>query len=1196
MAQNVFNLYSASIYAEHPTALWNLDEDFSFLSLISASSAWTVENGVSASVASEPRVSPVETVGVGNINIDLEHFSANQDQMILYKPSFSVKNESEIFVQNDVDINKRTANVSTYIYGYDSNIVKYSIGVRHRPSASAQWIYDVSEYTDIDPNQWKKISHTFKAINFSNLYGFDENDIDPAFFPKIERDYYPVLIVDFEQNSGVVSLYNFSTGQWSEQYNYETTGAQTNPFSMLSSSASFAAILQIANDDIQYIKYKEIDPYGFSDADVGYFLTYKNIMLARNSKLPMVFGSANVTEIHSTDTVNLPSIILPGKGLFHESGKYKELTCEFWLRLSCDSDEEIKIFGSLASEDGIYVNKEFLILKVGHKRKSYFINKWYRPMLLDIRYNPLFISVLINGDLVMSTDIDPLDTIFPNDLNYNTDWIAFYGNASVYPFEIDCVAIYPYIVSEQAAKRKFVYGQGVGRAEEITKRFDGVSVSIDFPFAEYTANLIYPDMSKWDSGFFSNINANSRFISLPQYSLPEIVYVGDDLQAFQIARLRRTWGGLIEEGTVWSDWKTGVWRAISKTREANVLVDNYDSQIETTENFYLKLTPNSVYEDLYGSISFPSMAQISENVASVMALFSMGLNDKENIQNNETSINLLHFRNRSNNDILNVVIEVGTLGQETIKYVFNGITIEEQNIALSYEEQYFLVGFDIQTFSDSYFSIIKNFFSVPQNILMTVGGTGRNQFPGKIFKIFFNNKMFTEKDLDNYFKTTGAADCCNTETTYFPIILNYIGNYTVLFKKSNSSMIMDIGSCGYWEDSIPLSTFGTYIRDKNGNASYYDLDALQFNMDYPGPLFLQGSFDQDRSVNVYATIQRYQDVGGINYSNYTIIKDLDEKKYIDFDDEAINLDITKFRIIDGTIMFPPKTKVDFKDAYITIHIEMKSDGTHTSPINLQRMSISSLAFDQTILYPINSPTGNKFYPFTRQAGTYTNKIKNPFLIYKDTTPYLYLTADSGASTIPYSALEDENSSNFNRGLSVAINPNKENDFKIYGFSAWVNYNRQSSIEKDQKAFSIFSVDERYDFIIESEMGRRRAKVVPYLYNISGNEAATNVSMYQNGVEADTYVYPMSWSLITVEFDQPMIFDESLGQLEFYPGVIFNNVSLYKKSINGKVDDIFESHLGLSNIVTQDSSTLLLESNELDIFSDVTWSTFSGKPV
>ena len=128
------------------------------------------------------------------------------------------------------------------------------------------------------------------------------------------------------------------------------------------------------------------------------------------------------------------------------------------------------------------------------------------------------------------------------------------------------------------------------------------------------------------------------------------------------------------------------------------------------------------------------------------------------------------------------------------------------------------------------------------------------------------------------------------------------------------------------------------------------------------------------------------------------------------------------------------------------------------------------------------------------------------------------------------------------------------------------------------------------------MGRRRAKVVPYLYNISGNEAATNVSMYQNGVEADTYVYPMSWSLITVEFDQPMIFDESLGQLEFYPGVIFNNVSLYKKSINGKVDDIFESHLGLSNIVTQDSSTLLLESNELDIFSDVTWSIFSGKPV
>jgi hypothetical protein len=76
----------------------------------------------------------------------------------------------------------------------------------------------------------------------------------------------------------------------------------------------------------------------------------------------------------------------------------------------------------------------------------------------------------------------------------------------------------------------------------------------------------------------------------------------------------------------------------------------------------------------------------------------------------------------------------------------------------------------------------------------------------------------------------------------------------------------------------------------------------------------------------------------------------------------------------------------------------------------------------------------------------------------------------------------------------------------------------------------------------------------------------------------------------------MEFDESIGQLEFYPGIIFNNVTLYTQSIDTKVDDIFESYLGLSNVVAQDSSTLSINSDGLDLFNDVQWTIFSGKPV
>jgi len=1187
MSQNIFNLYSATVFAEHPVALWNLDDDFSFMSLVDTNHNWLIEGGSSSSAQFQPPTYPTDAVGSGDSELDLENFSSDEEEIILSLESFSVP--------GDVDVYKRTANVSTYIYGYNSDITKYKIGVRYRDSESSPWTYDMSEYISPEKNQWKKLSHTFKVINFSETYGFDENEIDPIIFPIVQREYYPVLIVEFSEGDNVFSVYNFSVGQWSEQFNFETMGTMMTAFSGMSTADAFSNMLSLSVEDTPFIKTSEIDSYGFSDADTGYYFSFKNKMLAKNSKLPMVFGSGNITEVYGTN-INLPSLAFPGKGFLHQSGKFKELTAEFWIRINPQNINEYKIFGAMDSEDGLYVDKDFMILKVGHKKKKYFVGKWYRPMLIDIRYNPLFISVLINGDVVMSTEISPADTEFPNNDFFDTDWIVFFGSDEIPQFEVDCLAIYPYIVPEQVAKRRFVYGQGVGKSEEIAKRFSGTSLGIDFPFAEYTHNLIYPDMSKWDSGYYSNINANSRFISLPEYNLPEIRYVGDDLRPFQLARVRRSWLGIKDEGS-WENWRTGVWRAISQTKEANTLVDNYDSQSESNENFYIKLTPNSVYENLFGSIDFSSIAQISENVASIVALFSVNRGEFLDIQNDSNKLTLLRFTNRATGDFIDISINIENEGNETIEYFFNNTEIDRQEFQVDFFDKYFAVGLDIERFSSSYAAIIKNFFSVPQNISLSVAGQDRNEFPGKIFKVIFNNRLFTNKDMGDYFKSDGSVKCaCSVTPNYFERLLSYTGNYTLVFDKANSSMIMDIASVGYWEDSVPLSQFGTFTKDRSGNASYYDLDALQFNLDYPTSNYMESDFDRDSLVNAFITVQRFQDVGGINYSSYTVTKNLDGKKYVDLNDSDVNLDITKFRVVDGTILFPPKTKVDFKDAYITMHLEIKSPGTNTAPTKIQRMSLSSIAFDQSTFYELGTPTGNKFYPFTRQGPSYTNKVNNPFVIYKDSTPYLYLTSDSGISSIPFSDLEESTSTNFARGLSVSINPSKQESFLIYGLSFWAAYNKSDKIDVRRKVFSIYSVDQQTNFYINPEIAQLRGKLQAFRYEISGEEPDDNATIYQNGVDSEAYIYPMSWSFITVKFDEPIEFDESIGQLEFYPGIIFNNVTLYTESIDTKVDDIFESYLGLSNVVAQDSSTLGVNSDGLDIFTDIRWTNFNGKPV
>lgn len=1204
-AEAIFNLYSASIFAEHPSALWTLDDDFAYISLIGASPQWNIQNGSYSSPPFEPAVSPIETVGVGDINIQLQTFAASSSALVI-----NMQTQKFGYPQN-LDPDKRTANISTFLYSYD-NVSKVKIGVKYKFPSDIQWRYDFKEYTNVQKNQWKKISHTFKTTYFifqdfdPEIVGnIDENYASPSQYTVKEVEFYPFIEVQFSNHQGnkKFSLYNFSAGQWSEQYNYETVGSVVTPLSGISSSSTFINSLSINVDDRQSISVKEIDPYGFSDGDTGYYWVYKNKMLAINSKLPMVFGSGNITEVIPSGKDNIPSLTFPGKGFLHESGKYKELTAEFWLKINNSSETEKKIFGPLGSLDGLYVNGNYLTIKVGHKRQSYYVNKWYRPMLINFRYNPFFVSLLINGDMVASMDISPQDTSLSEDsISYSTDWLGFFSYQQTYPFEIDAFAIYPYIVSEQAAKRKFVYGQGVGKSEEIVKRFNGISTSIDFPFAKYTKNIVYPDMTGWDSGFYSNINATSRYITLPEYILPEFSYVGDDLQPFTLPRLLRTWLGIQQE-SVWGDWRSGVWRSISATREANPLVDNYDLQSEKTDDFYIKLTPNSVYEDLYGSISFKTMNPINENVGSILAIFSLNATEPNDIQNeeNQNKMTLLYFRNRATGDFLEIHINLerdnnGDVTHYHLDYMYNNILLERQELQIQFEDTFFVAGIDIDKFSSTYRSIISNFFANPQNISLNVGGNARNEFTGKIYRINFNNRFFTNKDLGNYFKSTGAGKChCSVTPNYFDSFLKYIGNYTLLFKKSNSSMIMDIGAVGYWENSIPLSSLGSYIKDISGNPLYYDLDSIQFNIDHPGNIFASGTLYQNNpknDVDIYATIQRFNDVGSVNYTDYTVTSELGTKRYIDLDNENDNIDITKYRLVDGVVIFPPKNKVDFKEAYITLHMELRSQGIYSSQTKIQRMSLASLAFDQYDIYALNSPTGNKFYPFSRQASSYSSKVKNPFIIYKDSTPYLYLTADSGIYSIPYLSA----SSGYTRGLSLAINPKKKPSYKVYGFHMWINYNKESLIKTREKIFSIYSNDQKVNFYIEPEVAYARGKVVPYLYEISGEEIDTNTTIYQNGVNTEAYLYPMSWSLVTVTFDEPIDFSNGIGQLEVYPGILFNNVAIFEESILGKVDDIFESHLGLSNVVAQDSSTLGINSSGLEVFTDVKWSTFSGKPV
>jgi hypothetical protein len=1157
MTQNIFNLYSAEAFSQHPMSLWSLDDDFSYVSLISASPIYNIVGGVSASVSNPPTEKPDETVGIADVFIELNNFVGSASATTIRTQSFTVS--------NSIDVNKPTVCISTFIYTYDTDVSELEIGFQ-----SGSTIYSTT-YENLELNSWKKLNHTMEVPIFGEIF--------------------PYVKVTHLETEKTFSFYQFSVGQWSEPFNHETQGIVPTQFSSISASSDLSvSIGGMLSASPFLFETKEADVYGLSEEYKGFYFIENKKMLSSNTKLPMVFGSGDITEIYPSE-YGIPSLVFPGRGFLHSNGKYKQITAEFWLKIYSESLTKTRIFGPVSSQDGLYVNKEFLTLRIGPYEKSYFINKWYRPMLIDIAYTENYVSVMINGDTVIEQRLVSRDVEFPTSQMFNNDWIGFYSTENILKFEIDCLAIYPYVVQDQLAKKKFIYGQGVGQADQVTRKFGAVSFPVDFSFSKYSQNIIYPDMTRWTSGFYSNIEAESKFLTLPLYVLPEIKYTSVDPSTFDSDRKRRSWQGI--KSRFWEQWRSSYWRQISSTKEIEPLQDNYFFQENLENNFYIKLKPTSSYSNAFGSIVFNSFSVLSNPVKSLIGLFSLNTIEVSEIQNgNESTI--MYFKNNSTGDIFKIIYNNSA---QQIQYIYNSTIIKHVSFIPQDLDTYFISGLNIEDFKSSYFTIIKQFFSVPENIEFRVGGNEENQFTGKIYRVTFNNEFFTKKDMLSYFNEDGTAQHNNsivltTENDLF----EYVGNYTLFFKKSNTSLIMDVASSGYWEDSIPLSSLGTYILNANGERKIYDLDFIQFNIDYPTSIFSESNFDLENNLKTYVSLQKYEDVGKVRYGNYSITKELEGKRYIDFENISTNIDITKFNVINETIIFAPKNIVDFNDAYITIHMEIKSQGINTSPIKLQRLSLASLAFDESSLYPLNSSTGQKIYPFTREGGSYINKAKNPFLIYKDSTPYLYLTGDSGIQVLPYEELEDISSEYFRRGMSFPINQNRKEEYTMHGMHMWSFYNKSNIFSERERMFSISYLNTRYDFYLEPEIGGKRAKLVPYLYNPTLDTLADNIVMFQNGIKQEVYVYPLSWSLISLRFTTPIALNSIIGQLEIYSGTVFNNITIFEQDIEKKVDDIFESHLGLSNIVSQDSSTLSVNFDEVTIFDDILFTTFTGKPI
>lgn len=750
-------------------------------------------------------------------------------------------------------------------------------------------------------------------------------------------------------------------------------------------------------------------------------------------------------------------------------------------------------------------------------------------------------------------------------------------------YEIDSFSIFPYAVAEQVAKKRYVFGQGVQEQENIIEALNGTLSYVDFPFSGYSSTIKYPDRTKWEDGFYNNVTIDSQGISLPEYQLPEIIFKNT-------TSLSDSEKSLITSG---------------------FFQENYSIQDEDYPFIVMDPSGSYISSESYGTIYFSKLNQTNYQTRSVHSVLKSS-NDVSTRQS------LVYISNNTGTDIFEIAIDSGS-----VKYLYNDIVLSSASISA---ESYFAVGIDFNKIEQSYYSTVGSFFSRPEVLSLNFAGNEQDVFLGKIFSLTINNDFFTDKDGSQIFNSSGIA-IKDFDTSLY----GYVGSYTLLPKESNIEMILDIGISGYWENSIPLSYFGKNITQANGDIKY-DLDLIQFNIDTPSSIFSKYSLDSSNyqdslSVKVYATLQNILEIGNTVYTQFTNTEVIGMDRILDLG-EVTSPEDTKYKINDGTVIYPPKDISGFTNYYITLHIEISSKGINTEKILVKNMELSSLAFDEGQFYSINTPAAGKFYPIVKNEDQYVYKRKIPVVIDTESSPYLYLSGNSGIEILP------EVDENLIKGVSIPINQSLKPAQEVVGLQMFLMYNESNSFTERKKIGKIFSSNDSFDIVLVPEEDGKRA-FFKIFDTETGQEFTTAKSFLNGNLVSQIVIEPLSWNHIAISLQENAIsLNGIIGEIEIYSGVKVDNVASFIElnpikqnlivydewnvvddeewsywsasanwtqvldaqslevtvlSLDG--EELFNTYSGLSSGVVSDNSIVNVTSDSVVILNDIEWDIY-----
>lgn len=1215
---NASNLYAEKIFSEHPDILWSLDEQSDYVSLITENArnilGWTVSiDGTELTTNFNDYVSEY----TGEIKSPFSSSITNElvGQIPLSATGQIVCISDDIVNFSSLDTDLSNFAIGFYLYSLSPFIKSVEVGYEYYSTVNGQTIQKLKQYDYDIHEQWSFFSIV--------------SDIPPE-----NTTFRLVLKITYNEGSLTEDNYHFlingfSVGQWSEEFNTTSLGLTT----------------EIIPTDIAIPACDVVKAYAYSRNDnFGYYIIKNNKLLAKNSGIPMVYGASSVTTLYPDTEDSGPSLIIPGNGFLNNSGKYKEQTFETWIRIGSDAITPKRIFGPIASDDGLYVDGPFIKLKINNHIGSHFIGEWFRPMLLNIRVAQNNASVLINGDEVIKLNFITQDLIFPDKINQDSesqyfgkdqDWLGFYSYSDVSPIDIDCTAIYSYQVPPVLSKKRFAYGQAVEFPESINIAYSGESVYIDYPFAKYANNYSYPDLGNWNQGISDNILIENNNLSTPTYELPEVI-----LQSGTLEQLYFDCSGIQN--------------------------DSYK---------FFSLKPNTSWTS-GGYILFNNLNFLGQDLKSIVASFRL---DQSNIVNTKQQLLLLESKVNPDKN-LSIYFQGSSIFYELNDGDNTSILAQKDNIDTS-QFMFAAINFDLM---QTYFgSEITSLLSNKNNLKLYIAGNPSfsNTFTGHIYNVGFSGTRNYTK-ISNKFNEDGTllisqADINQLENTVFP----HISNYTLIANNDLNVYSLDIAINSYWEDYIPLQHFAKYVLDSKGKP-YYDLDFLQFNINYPAPSkYIQ---NVDQTTWTYAELKQqfaspiartYSELDNALFTGFNNYEDLQNKSTLSYDYETTNSALrsyisfqyiatganapdgyflytdkpkqngivdpsetwqtTKYEVINNMIIYPPKD-VDFSQLAIVTHLDFNLLSTRENKVIVKKLQYASQSLNSDQANPIGTRFGSDIYPYKKTGYYYNYKDKNPFTIYKGSSPYLYLTRYSGIT------VQGSIDPLVDRGLSITVNKNLQNNYKMIALQTALRYDKDFF---PYSAIPIFEIEGRNTtlifYIVATDTLGKRGRI--YAINAKTGQLEDGISFYINGkVVRDPVITVKEWSFLGLAFPNAIDFSRAQGSISIHAPITFNTISYYlanalqetQKITNRpwlKVkgitpneldwifwdlnymwrgvlvlatssfygigpDTIYSNYTGTNKIIVSGESNLTFNNYEYNFYKDVTWQQTTNNAV